>query len=133
MVLLHHKVPSRKRPSSSSVPPFLPPKISKSTQPLQQNGVAPEAPAIDKMVSVLAEAGCTLINPAGPPCLPSDPNKFRRHLHRLFSSSENAPSLRSDFLSGFSSYIRTPHNLRRSVHFHILILYLVSNPFPLEQ
>ncbi|XP_062170326.1 uncharacterized protein LOC133876038 [Alnus glutinosa] len=110
MVLLH-QVPSRKRPSSS-VPPFLPPKTAKSTQPARRNDVA-EAPAIDKMVSVLAEAGCTLINPAGPPCLPADPNKFRRHLHRLFSSSENASALRSDFLSGFSSYIRTPHNLRR--------------------
>ncbi|KAI8027545.1 hypothetical protein LOK49_LG02G01756 [Camellia lanceoleosa] len=61
------------------------------------------------MVSVLADAGCTLINPSGPPSLPSDPHKLRRHLHRLFSS--DAP-LRSSFLSGFSSYILSPLNLR---------------------
>ncbi|GMY31923.1 Fanconi anemia group D2 protein homolog isoform X1 [Fagus crenata] len=117
MVFLHNNVPSRKRPSStssSSVPPFPPPKIPKTTttpaQPPQSNAV--ETPAtIDKMVSILAEAGCTLINPTGPPCLPSEPHKFRRHLHRLFSSS--SPETRSDFLSGFASYIHSPHNLRR--------------------
>nr|XP_011467650.1 PREDICTED: Fanconi anemia group D2 protein [Fragaria vesca subsp. vesca] len=65
------------------------------------------------MVSILAEAGCTLVNPSGPPCLPSDPHKLRRDLHRTFSSSENAPALRSDFLSGLSSYIQNPRNLRR--------------------
>nr|XP_023876814.1 Fanconi anemia group D2 protein homolog isoform X3 [Quercus suber] len=102
MVFLHNKVPSRKRPSSSSstVPPFPPPKIPKATMP---------TPTFDKMVSILAEAGCTLLNPAGPPCLPSQPHKFRSHLHRLFSS----PDVRSDFLSAFSSYIHSPHHLRR--------------------
>ncbi|KAK4576846.1 hypothetical protein RGQ29_027402 [Quercus rubra] len=102
MVILHNKVPSRKRPSSSSsstVPPFPPPKIPKATTP----------PTFDKLVSILAEAGCTLLNPAGPPCLPSQPHKFRSHLHRLFSS----PDVRSDFLSAFSSYIHSPHHLRR--------------------
>ncbi|KAG2717749.1 hypothetical protein I3760_03G190400 [Carya illinoinensis] len=113
MVLLRQQqAPSRKRSSSSSpfVPPFPP---SKSAKTLQQNDVLETAPAVDTMVSVLADAGCTLINPAGPPCLPSDPHQFRRRLHRLFSSSQNAPSLRSDFLSGFSSYIHSSPNLRR--------------------
>ncbi|KAI8027544.1 hypothetical protein LOK49_LG02G01757 [Camellia lanceoleosa] len=66
------------------------------------------------MVSVLADAGCALINPSGPPSLPSDPHKLRRHLHRLFSS--DAP-LRSSFLSGFSSYILSPLNLRMWLDF----------------
>jgi Fanconi anemia group D2 protein len=67
------------------------------------------------LVSILADAGCTLINPSGPPCLPSDHHKFRNHLNRLFSSSDTAPALRSDFLSGFSSYINLQQNFRRSV------------------
>ncbi|KAJ7964604.1 Fanconi anemia group D2 protein-like [Quillaja saponaria] len=113
MVFLHQQIPSRKRPSSSSSS-FPPSKITKSTTANSppQNDVG-ENQAIDKTVSVLADAGCTLLNPSGPPCLPSDPHKLRRHLQRLFSSSENASSLRSDFLSGFSSYIQSPKNLRR--------------------
>ncbi|KAM3696898.1 hypothetical protein ACB094_06G074000 [Castanea mollissima] len=111
MVFLHNKVPSRKRPSSSSStePPFPPPKIPKATTPTPAPAPAPAPPTFDKMVSILAEAGCTLLNPAGPPCLPSQPHKFRSHLHRLFSS----PDVRSDFLSAFSSYIHSPHHLRR--------------------
>ncbi|XP_057476207.1 uncharacterized protein LOC130764144 isoform X1 [Actinidia eriantha] len=115
MVLLQHQTPSRKRPSSNAfVPPFAqPPKIPKSTtiaaaashQLRQDETLTP----IDKMASMLADAGCTLINPSGPPCLPSDPHKLRHHLHRLFSSD---PSLRSAFLSGFSSYIHSTPNLR---------------------
>lgn len=118
MVFLHNKVPSRKRPSSSSstVPPFPPPKIPKATTP------TPAPPTFDKMVSILAEAGCTLLNPAGPPCLPSQPHKFRSHLHRLFSS----PDVRSDFLSAFSSYIYSPHHLRRSLPFSFFIFSLFS-------
>lgn len=124
MVFLHNKVPSRKRPSSSSstVPPFPPPKIPKATMPTP-------TPTFDKMVSILAEAGCTLLNPAGPPCLPSQPHKFRSHLHRLFSS----PDVRSDFLSAFSSYIHSPHHLRRSLFsfflakFRSIIIGLISS------
>ncbi|KAA8544885.1 hypothetical protein F0562_019717 [Nyssa sinensis] len=130
MVFLHHQGPSRKRPSSF-VPPFAPPpKIPKSTTKTTaatkcgdtttnqkgQTDVVASATApqtlnsIDKMMSMLADAGCTLINPSGPPCLPSDPHKLRHHLHRLFSSDS---SIRSDFLAGFSSYINSSHNLRR--------------------
>ena len=98
-------------------PPLFPhsffPKTTKTpAQPPQSNAV--ETPAtIDKRVSILAKAGCTLINTTGPPCLPSEPHKFHRHLHRLFSSS--SPDIRSNFLSGFASYIHSPHNLRRSL------------------
>ncbi|XVE78448.1 hypothetical protein DITRI_Ditri13aG0146000 [Diplodiscus trichospermus] len=108
MVFLHHQNPSRKRPSSSFVPPFPPPKIPKS-----QNdgvGVGVGVDAVEKMISILAEGGCTLVNPLGPPSLPADPFKLRRHLSRLFSSS---PDDRSIFLSGFSAYIQSPSNLRR--------------------
>ncbi|KAK9285230.1 hypothetical protein L1049_024418 [Liquidambar formosana] len=119
MVQLHHPASSRKRPSSAFIPPFPPPKIPKPTTATTNNSDNSQRPSgddsetlIEKMVSVLADAGCTLVNPTGPPCLPSEPLKLRRHLHRLFSSSDNA-SLRSDFLSGFSSYIQSPKNLRR--------------------
>ncbi|XP_048434271.1 LOW QUALITY PROTEIN: Fanconi anemia group D2 protein homolog [Pyrus x bretschneideri] len=118
MVFLHQQMPSRKRPPPSSSAPSCPPsKSSKpaatanSTNPTPNDAV--ETPAIDKMVSILADAGCTLLNHSGPPCLPSDLHKLRRHLHRTFSSSENASVLLSDFLSGLSSYINTPKNLRR--------------------
>ncbi|VVA26373.1 PREDICTED: Fanconi [Prunus dulcis] len=114
MVFLHQQIPSRKRPASSSfVPPLPPPKSSKpsTTNPTPNDVV--ETPAIDKMASILADAGCTLLNHSGPPCLPSDSHKLRRHLHRTFSSSKNAPSLLSDFLSGLSTYINSSKNLRR--------------------
>lgn len=65
---------------------------------------------MDKMVSLLADAECTLINLTGPPCLPSDLHKFRRHLQRLFSSDS---TLRSHFLSGYYSYIQNPGHLHR--------------------
>ncbi|XP_028098597.1 Fanconi anemia group D2 protein homolog isoform X3 [Camellia sinensis] len=114
MVLLHHQTLSRKRPPSNTfVSPFPqpPPKIPKSTTTPSSsaNHQTETLSQVDKMVSVLADAGCTLINPSGPPSLPSDPHKLRRHLHRLFSSDA---SLRSSFLSGFSSYILSPLNLR---------------------
>ncbi|KAM6572236.1 hypothetical protein CsatA_016316 [Cannabis sativa] len=116
MVFLKKQITPRKRPSSSSfVSPFPPPKIPKSTAtadaPPPNN--AAEVPVTDKMVSILAEAGCTLINPSGPPCLPTDHNKLRRHLHHAFSFSDNASALRSDFLAGLSSYIQSPKNLHR--------------------
>lgn len=107
MVLLHNQNPSRKRPSSSFGPPFPPAKIPKS----RNDGVAVDA--VEKMVSILAEGGCTLINPLGAPSLPADPYKLRRYLSGLFSSSSEDRSL---FLSGFSSYIQSSSNLRRSVY-----------------
>ncbi|KAM5580264.1 hypothetical protein ABKV19_009822 [Rosa sericea] len=117
MVFLHQQLPSRKRPASSLGPPPPPPKSSKPKTTTAASNSTPndavETPAVDKLVSILAEAGCTLVNPSGPPCLPSDPHKLRRDLHRIFSSSKNAPALRSDFLSGLSSYIQTPRKLRR--------------------
>ncbi|GAV74416.1 hypothetical protein CFOL_v3_17896 [Cephalotus follicularis] len=113
MVFLHQQLPSRKRertPTTSSFVP--PPKIPKPTALTNIPPPPPPPPpvAIDKMLSILAEAGVTLLNPTGPPCLPSHPHNLPHHLHRLFSSS---PSLRSDFLSDFSSYIHSPLNLRR--------------------
>ncbi|KAJ6912410.1 Fanconi anemia group D2 protein [Populus alba x Populus x berolinensis] len=130
MVFLHQQNPSRKRPSSF-IPPFPQPKIPKSsttttkTPPQSQNEAVEDnqvsssssSSSVDKLVSILADAGCTLINPSGPPCLPSDHHKFRNHLNRLFSSSDTAPALRSDFLSGFSSYINLQQNFRRVLAF----------------
>ncbi|KAJ9686029.1 hypothetical protein PVL29_015082 [Vitis rotundifolia] len=127
-MVLHHQLSSRKRPAINH--PFAPPKIPKPkpkptpttpTTPTTTNEAdqsqrpqddVAEATAIDKMVSLLADAGCTLFHPSGPPCLPSNPHNFRRHLHRLFSSSSNA-SLRSAFLSGFSFYVQSSQNLHR--------------------
>ncbi|XP_021907461.1 Fanconi anemia group D2 protein isoform X2 [Carica papaya] len=101
MAFLHQQIPSRsrKRPSSS---------VSDLSKPQDED-------VMDKMVKILAEAGCTLLNPSGSPSLPSDLQKFRRHLTHLFSpcSSNNATALRSDFVSGFASYIETPGNLHR--------------------
>ncbi|XP_021624026.1 Fanconi anemia group D2 protein homolog isoform X3 [Manihot esculenta] len=121
MVFLRHQFPSRKRPSSASfISPLPEPKIPKTTAtgspPSSENNCVEEdvpAVAIDKMVSILADAGCTLINPSGPPCLPSDPLKLRSHLDRLFSASHEGRALRSHFLAGFSSFIDSPKNLRR--------------------
>lgn len=119
MVLLHQRGSSRKRQSSFNSP-FPPPKVAKpaaddasaSERPprLQQlaDGVS-EASALDKAAAILAEAGCTLLNPLGTPSLPSDPHKFRSYLHRTFAAS----SIRSDFVAGFSAYIQSPKNLRR--------------------
>ncbi|KAL8138162.1 hypothetical protein V2J09_004163 [Rumex salicifolius] len=134
MVYLHQQLPSRKRPSSFK-PPFPPPKTLKSTA---RHAVAPSSAAsagdgsvevsvilqrdgmqldsslasnkVDRMVTVLADAGCTLVNPHGPPCLPSDCLKFRRSLDSAFTSDS---ALRSDFLQGFSSYVQSAPNLRR--------------------
>ncbi|KAI3969598.1 hypothetical protein MKX01_020159 [Papaver californicum] len=68
------------------------------------------------MISILADAGCTLFNnPSSTPSLPTDTHEFRRHLNHLFTSSSSSsnPSILSDFLTGFSSHIRNPNNLRR--------------------
>ncbi|PIN26603.1 hypothetical protein CDL12_00633 [Handroanthus impetiginosus] len=122
----------RKRPSKSKhpfVPPFAQPnKLLKPTaaadaaaaqsEPASssasvESGTTPVPPSIspiDKIVAVLAEAGCTLINPVGPPCLPSDLYKFRQRLDGMFSQDS---SLRSHFLKGFSDYISSTNNLRR--------------------
>ncbi|KAI3445229.1 hypothetical protein Pfo_001894 [Paulownia fortunei] len=123
---------SRKRPSKSTnpfVPPFAQPQPTKLLKPTTTAAAAQNEPAsstaslesrttplpqspspIDKMVSVLADAGCTLINPAGPPCLPSDLYNFRQRLDVIFSDDS---SLRSQFLKGFSKYISSTCNLRR--------------------
>lgn len=109
---------SRKRHHNSNnsfVPPFAQPpnsKVPKSTTAAASNvHVSSSSSAVDKFVSVLADAGCTLINHTGPPCLPSDLLKLRLHLQRRFSDDS---ALRADFLSGLSSYINvSPDNLRR--------------------
>nr|XP_017231975.1 PREDICTED: Fanconi anemia group D2 protein isoform X1 [Daucus carota subsp. sativus] len=111
MVLLQNKSSSRKR---SNPNPLVPPSPQPPKLPKNHHNQQPPPPQtltpIDKMASVLAEAGCTLINPLGPPCLPSDTHKFRNHLHRLFSDE---PPVRSDFLAGFASYVASSDNLRR--------------------
>ncbi|PKI41039.1 hypothetical protein CRG98_038567 [Punica granatum] len=137
MVFLRQQGSSKKR-QSSFTSPFPPPKVPKPTAaasaacerplPLQQppDG-APEASAVEKAVAILADAGCTLINPAGPPCLPSDHHKFRAHLQQTFT----ATSLRSDFLAGFSAHIESPENLHRLIinHFRWLDFIIDSDGF----
>ncbi|KAF8413568.1 hypothetical protein HHK36_001559 [Tetracentron sinense] len=114
MVFLH-QISSRKRPAAAT-----------GAEPPQKNSKArgnDEQIAIEKMMSLLADAGCTLNNPNGPPCLPPDPHKLRRLLDLRFSSD---PSLLSDFLSGFHSYTRNPQNLQRSV---VLQIHSINNLF----
>ncbi|KAI0501331.1 hypothetical protein KFK09_016275 [Dendrobium nobile] len=68
---------------------------------------------VSVMVSLLAEAGCTLrVSGDTPPSLPADSHKFRRHIDTRLSSAED-PSIVPRFLSGFSSYIQSPQNFRR--------------------
>ncbi|KAF2591972.1 hypothetical protein F2Q70_00039418 [Brassica cretica] len=122
MVFLSRKKPPPPPPSSSSAPP--PPSSSsaapspKFPQPQKKSAVEPDA--VEKMTAILAEAGCTLNNPYGPPCLPSDLHAFRRHLTTRFSSCsassaerDSVSDLCSVFVAGFSSYIQSPSNLRR--------------------
>ncbi|CAH8305407.1 unnamed protein product [Eruca vesicaria subsp. sativa] len=114
MVFLSRKKPPQPPPPSSSSaapPPEFP-------QPQKKSAAEPDA--VEKMTAILAEAGCTLNNPYGPPCLPSDLHAFRRNLTTRFSSSssdsgerESVTALRSVFVAGFSSYIQSPINLRR--------------------
>ncbi|CAN1160306.1 Fanconi anemia group D2 protein [Linum perenne] len=117
MVLLHQVSSTKKKKPASSffVSPF--PKIPKPHHHQSTSTVADRSEnVIDKMTSILADAGCTLINPLGPPCLPSDHHKLRAYLNRRFSSpeaGEASSSLRSDFLDGFSSYIDSRQNLQR--------------------
>ncbi|KAK4802232.1 hypothetical protein SAY86_000435 [Trapa natans] len=119
MVLLHQQGSSRKRQSSFNSP-FPPPKIPKSASidasaselpsRLQRSvDGASELSAVDKAAAILAEAGCTLLNTGEYPSLPSDSQKFRSHLQKMFATA----SIRSNFLSGFSAYIQSPKNLRR--------------------
>ncbi|KAL0716629.1 hypothetical protein Bca4012_065951 [Brassica carinata] len=112
MVFLSRKKPPPPPSSSSAAPP---PKF-----PQSQKKSAVEPDAVEKMTAILAEAGCTLNNPYGPPCLHSDLHAFRRHLTTRFSSCsassaerDSVTDLRSVFISGFSSYIQSPSNLRR--------------------
>ncbi|GER32925.1 fanconi anemia group D2 protein homolog [Striga asiatica] len=120
--MLPRKRPSKPKLNSPFVPPFAKPLPAKRLKPTASTANVP-APAerrttpspqsqgpIDKMVVVLAEAGCTLLNPAGPPCLPSDLYGFRQRLDSLFSDDT---SLRSQFLKGFSEHISSVANLRR--------------------
>ncbi|XP_058097444.1 uncharacterized protein LOC131242659 isoform X2 [Magnolia sinica] len=73
-------------------------------------GPRPSGDHVHTMLAVLADAGCTLRTPSGPPLPPSDPHKLRRNLENRLSAD---PSLLADFLSGFSSYIQNPENLKR--------------------
>ncbi|KAF5798258.1 putative fanconi anaemia protein FANCD2 [Helianthus annuus] len=107
-----------KRPSKPFVSPFSHP--SKIPKPTVTTTTAPPPPSqppsqsvttsIDQLVSILADAGCTLINTSGPPCLPADVHKLR---HRLQSRFLLDPVLRSKFLAGFGAYIDSRNDLRR--------------------
>ncbi|KAJ0730981.1 hypothetical protein HanOQP8_Chr07g0246701 [Helianthus annuus] len=109
-----------KRPSKPFVSPFSHP--SKIPKPTVTTTTAPPPPSqppsqsvttsIDQLVSILADAGCTLINTSGPPCLPADVHKLR---HRLQSRFLLDPVLRSKFLAGFGAYIDSRNDLRRLV------------------
>ncbi|KAM3378396.1 hypothetical protein P3S68_010809 [Capsicum galapagoense] len=133
MVLLQNKqIGPRKRPAKSKtgfVTPFAPPAKIPKLAPANEESVPqkiasqPEleseasnlrqsqiVSATEKMISVLADAGCTLINPLGPPCLPSDLHKLRNKLQSVLSSDS---SRKSEFLQGLSSYVNSHSNLRR--------------------
>ncbi|KAG6393159.1 hypothetical protein SASPL_147394 [Salvia splendens] len=107
---------SRKRPSKPFVPPFTTPKPTKLLKPTDDEPPASPQPQTTQstlfhnMASVLADSDCTLINPTGPPLLPSDLYAFRQRLHGAFSADS---SLRSLFLQGFSVYISSTSNFRR--------------------
>ncbi|KAL0422024.1 UNVERIFIED_CONTAM: Fanconi anemia group D2 protein [Sesamum latifolium] len=120
---------SRRRPAKPNnpfVPPFAaqPNKLTADGAAAAQcepasSSVSPEAgeaalsrspTPLEKMVSVLADAGCTLINAAGPPSLPSNLYNFRQRLDGVLAVDS---SLRSQFLKGFSDYISSTSNLRR--------------------
>ncbi|KAL5977478.1 hypothetical protein ACLOJK_021825 [Asimina triloba] len=97
MVFLNRNPPARKNPAPIPIVeanPRLPPSEDHS----------------HTMLAVLADAGCTLRTPSGPPLPPSDPHKLRQKLETRFSAS---PNLLDDFLCGFSSYIDDPENLKR--------------------
>ncbi|XP_020599802.1 Fanconi anemia group D2 protein homolog isoform X2 [Phalaenopsis equestris] len=80
---------------------------------IRATGGDDEDPDMRMMVSLLAEAGCTLrVSGDAPPSLPSNPHKFRRHIESRLTTAED-PSILPRFLSGFASYIQDPQNLRR--------------------
>ncbi|RZC45948.1 hypothetical protein C5167_038896 [Papaver somniferum] len=127
MVFLHQINSSRKK-LLSSVIPETPLKTSKFTavnvekaekekdKSKHKETEKDEGVSEEKMISILADAGCTLFNnPSSTPSLPTDTHKFRCHLNHLFTSTSSSsnPSILSDFLTGFSSHIRNPNNLRR--------------------
>ncbi|KAI4324572.1 hypothetical protein MLD38_030049 [Melastoma candidum] len=110
------KPPSRKRSSSFVSPLSQPP--PKSIRPPPVPAAADSTPstssssaaAAERLVSVLADAGCTLVNGDGPPCLPSDAHKFRARIGVVLGRDDAA---RGEFLRGFSDYVRSEKNLRR--------------------
>ncbi|KAL0364788.1 UNVERIFIED_CONTAM: Fanconi anemia group D2 protein [Sesamum angustifolium] len=119
---------SRRRPAKSNnpfVPPFAQPNkltadgaAAAQCEPASSNASLEAGEAefsrsptpLEKMVSVLADAGCTLINAAGPPFLPSNLYNFRQRLDGVLAVDS---FLRSQFLKGFSDYISSTSNLRR--------------------
>ncbi|XP_023735564.1 uncharacterized protein LOC111883471 [Lactuca sativa] len=130
MVFLRNPNAARtKRPSNSFVSPVSHPSkipkptaastvnVSNSVHIQNDDSIAPPPKpssetlnSIDKMASILADAGCTLLNTSGPPCLPADLHKLRHHLQSRLSSDS---SVRSQLLEGFSSYIDNQNDLRR--------------------
>ncbi|PWA40771.1 hypothetical protein CTI12_AA542930 [Artemisia annua] len=117
----NNQIPIRttKRPSKPFISPISnpPSKIPKTTHP-QNDVVTPLPPqpqsqtltSTDHLSSILADAGITLINSSGPPCIPADLLKLRNHLEKRFASDS---ALRSRFLTGFASYINDKNDLRR--------------------
>ncbi|PIA39633.1 hypothetical protein AQUCO_02600232v1 [Aquilegia coerulea] len=100
MVLLQKPSSRNKNPSSKS---------TNSTNPKPPNNNISSS-FEDQMISILAEAGCTLKNPNNIPSLPLDLHKFRQSLHHLFSTN---PSLLSQFLQGFTSFTqKSPNNFQ---------------------
>lgn len=74
---------------------------------------------ISTLISVLADAGCTVCTVAGgPPSVPVDSHKFIRRLESRFTTESD---LVSTFLDALEDFIRNPNNLRRSVIFFLLL------------
>ncbi|GJS62534.1 fanconi anemia group D2 protein [Tanacetum coccineum] len=114
----NNQIPIRtsKRPSKPFTSPISnpPSKIPKTTNdvvtPLPPQPQSQTLTPTDHLTSILADAGITLINSSGPPCLPHDLLKLRNHLQTRFASDAN---LRSHFLTGFASYISNTNDLHR--------------------
>ncbi|CAN6476552.1 unnamed protein product [Victoria cruziana] len=78
------------------------------------------ADSVGRMIALLADAGCTLYTSDSSPFLfvLHDAHAFQRCLERLLSSSSSSQPLDnalSAFLSGFSSYVQNPLNLKRAL------------------
>ncbi|CAN6476548.1 unnamed protein product [Victoria cruziana] len=78
------------------------------------------ADSVGRMIALLADAGCTLYTSDSSPFLfvLHDGHAFQRCLERLLSSSSSSQPLDnalSAFLSGFSSYVQNPLNLKRAL------------------